>query len=125
MRETVKSVFDSAMGTIKGMLPYDDRLRSQYRLVHAICKDKNGEQYAHAWVEVNKFCIYATWKNDVLEPVRVPVKSFYKAVKPMRLFKYTPNLMDLMQQRYLNSGPWEKELRALCKGNSEPSENGL
>jgi hypothetical protein len=94
-------------------------------LVHGICLHKNGDPYAHAWVEKADLCIFSGIMMGEKMAFEVPQPDFYEYFRVTDdVTKY--ELADFLQFEDLHTrkaGPWEKRYIVLTTDGKESLEN--
>ncbi len=103
------SCFDDAIDRLQ-------ELGGAATLVHAICVGDDGTRYAHAWVEHGG----VVWDSGQLADGRrvsyaADLLDFYRERRVQQKWRYTILEMLRENRRHGTYGPWEPDLRALCR----------
>lgn len=114
------SCFDDAIDYINFLAtenPSDiQRMNKEYRVCHGICLFPDGEKYAHAWLEYRNSTIEGGIYDGQKVAVRQPKADFYKRQRPVKVLRYTiKQTIKLEKDIYGYCGPWDPEIRALCR----------
>lgn len=116
--------FDDAVDYINHLCttnPQDIRkINADYRICHGICLCEDNTPYAHCWLEYRNSVIDGGIYKGEKVAVRSPKHEFYKRTRPQKICRYTiKKSIELEKKIYGYCGPWDEEIRALCKDIKE------
>jgi hypothetical protein len=87
----------------------------ELKVVHAICVNPWGEDYAHAWVESNgTHCWWVGILNGKRHDMVAERAEFYTELRVKETTKYTPIQAVSLNHQYGTYGPWEPRYLDLC-----------